>query len=102
MLVAVKSQTCTSQSGLCSSNNACGCLPITFSDNIGICGLLNVSCSRLSPCRPDDTCQSADFVCVDYSQCSSTPLCYPLLMIDRRLCPPMLSKLTKLYFLRKY
>ncbi len=97
MLVNVKSQTCenASQYGLCSSNSACGCFPITFADNIGICGLISVSCSRLSPCQSGDTCQNADHICVHHPRCSSTPLCYPLSMTDQRLCPPTTGKLTK-------
>jgi hypothetical protein len=93
LLGNVKSQTCdsTSQDSSCSSNSACGCLPIEFSDNIGICGLTGVICSRLSPCQPDDTCQNSGYICVRHSQCGSTPLCYPLLLIDQRLCPPIMS-----------
>lgn len=95
LLSIVKSQTCvsTSQYGVCSSNSACGCLPISFTDNIGICSVIGVSCSRLSPCKSDDTCENTDHICVHHPQCSSSPVCYPLSMSDERLCPPMRSKL---------
>jgi hypothetical protein len=89
LTVNVKSQTCqgTYQYAQCSSNSACGCLSLPFADNIGICALLGVSCSRLSPCQSDDSCEKTDHICVRHPQCDSRPLCYPLTMTDQRLCP---------------
>ncbi|CAF5001983.1 unnamed protein product [Rotaria sp. Silwood1] len=48
-----------SQYDLCSSNNGCGCLQLSVSNNIGICALLDLSCSRLQPCQsPGDICET--------------------------------------------
>ncbi|CAF4217803.1 unnamed protein product [Rotaria sordida] len=94
LTVNVNSQTCSgiSQYGQCSSNNGCGCLHLSFTDDIGICALIGVSCSRLSPCQsPNDACQETDHICVRHPQCNSQPLCYPLSMVDQRLCPPAMT-----------
>ncbi|CAF3233722.1 unnamed protein product, partial [Rotaria sp. Silwood2] len=72
----------------CSSNSACGCLHLSFADDVGICALLGVSCSRLSRCQsPHDTYEQVDHICVRHTQCYSRPLCYPLSMTNQRLCP---------------
>lgn len=61
-------------------------------DNLGVCGLLGISCSSLSPCQmPYNTCERSDHICIHHSKCSSTPVCYPLAMIDQRLCPSVPS-----------
>ncbi|CAF2807150.1 unnamed protein product [Rotaria sp. Silwood2] len=91
MFSSVYSQTCRgiSQYGKCSTNNDCGCLPLAASENGGICGFLWVDCSRLDPCRTsDNTCEKLDHMCVHH-QCKNGPVCYPLSMIDQRICPPM-------------
>ncbi|CAF3656677.1 unnamed protein product [Rotaria sp. Silwood1] len=93
-IVNINSQTChgKSQYDLCSSNNGCGCLQLSLSDDIGICAILDLTCSRLKPCQsPDDTCETTDHICVRHPRCNSSPLCYPLSMIDQRLCPPFLT-----------
>ncbi|CAF3963131.1 unnamed protein product [Rotaria sordida] len=90
-VVNINGQTChgKSQYDLCSSNNECGCLQLSLSNNVGICAILDLSCSRLQPCQaPGDTCETTDHVCVRHPRCNSSPLCYPLSMIDQRLCPP--------------
>ncbi|CAF1527893.1 unnamed protein product [Adineta ricciae] len=88
----INGQTCQgkSQYDSCSSNSACGCLPLSISDDVSICAVLGVSCSRLQTCQsPGDACERADHVCVRHPRCNSlTPVCYPLTMIDQRLCPP--------------
>ncbi|CAF5054576.1 unnamed protein product, partial [Rotaria sp. Silwood1] len=92
--VNINGQTChgKSQYDLCSSNNGCGCLQLSLSDDIGICAILDLTCSRLKPCQsPDDTCETTDHICVRHPRCNSSPLCYPLSMIDQRLCPPFLT-----------
>ncbi|UJR06796.1 hypothetical protein I4U23_011083 [Adineta vaga] len=88
----VHSQTChgTIQYGHCSSNNGCGCLHFSYADDVGICAVLGLNCTRLSPCQwPYDTCERADHVCVRHPQCNSSPLCYPLQMVDQQLCPTL-------------
>ncbi|CAF0767858.1 unnamed protein product [Adineta ricciae] len=86
----VHGQTChgISQYGQCSSNRGCGCLHFSLADDVGICAVLGLNCTRLSPCQwPDDTCEKADHVCVRHPHCNSNPLCYPLHMVNQRLCP---------------
>ncbi|CAF4201031.1 unnamed protein product [Rotaria sordida] len=90
-VVNINGRTChgKSQYDLCSSNNECGCLQLSLSNNVGICAILDLSCSRLQPCQsPGDTCETTDHVCVRHPRCNSSSLCYPLSMIDQRLCPP--------------
>ncbi len=76
----VNSQICSNavQYGSCSSNSACGCLSYSFSDTMGICGLLTQSCSEFVACQPpNDACAQIGYVCVRHSRCSSNALCYP-------------------------
>ncbi len=94
----MNSQTCNvmSEYGSCSSNKDCGCLPIALSDDTGICALLGVSCSQLSPCQyPDNTCESSNHICVIHPRCYSNPVCYPLNFLDSRLCPSLKRKTKK-------
>lgn len=93
-IVLVNGQTCsgTYPYGPCSSNSACGCLPLSFTDDVGICAVLGMSCARLSPCRSSDhSCDSPNHICVQHPQCDSRPLCYPLVMVDQRLCPSTMN-----------
>ncbi|CAF3164620.1 unnamed protein product [Rotaria sp. Silwood2] len=79
--------------GQCSTNIDCGCLPLTISDDSGLCGFLRIKCSRLEPCEmPDDYCKNLGHVCVHYPRCHHVSVCYPLSMIDQRICPPKISK----------
>ncbi len=83
----MNSQTCEVifGSSSCSSNSACGCLPLAQYDEIGICAVLGINCSRLSSCQlPDNTCEKSDHICVHHSRCASYPLCYPMTMIDQK------------------
>ncbi|CAM4830533.1 unnamed protein product, partial [Rotaria magnacalcarata] len=58
------------------------------SDKSGICGFLWVACSRLDPCQtPGNTCEKPDHKCVRHPQCNSAPVCYPISMIDKQICP---------------
>ncbi|CAF0848777.1 unnamed protein product [Rotaria sordida] len=92
LISSVYSQTCreTSQSGQCSTNKDCGCLSLAASENSGICGFLGIDCTRLDLCQtPGNTCEKLDHVCVHHPQCTNVSVCYPLAMIDQRLCPPI-------------
>lgn len=104
MIVHVNSQTCQAvgSHGSCSLNPTCKCLHLSFSDDVGICAVVGVTCSKLSPCQaPYDTC-AENHICVRHPECGPSPLCYPLSMADQRLCPPMTSsKTTKLELFNK-
>lgn len=94
-IVRVNCQTCRgmSQYEQCSTNNDCGYFPLTISDDSGICGFLWINCSRLEPCEiPNDYCENPGYICVHHPRCHNVPVCYPLSMIDQRLCPPKKSK----------
>ncbi|CAM4971838.1 unnamed protein product [Rotaria socialis] len=89
-LYFTKKKTCreASQYSQCSTNKDCGCFPLTTSDKSGICGFLWVACSRLDPCQtPGNTCEKPDHKCVRHPQCNSAPVCYPISMIDKQICP---------------
>ncbi|CAF2046393.1 unnamed protein product [Rotaria magnacalcarata] len=86
----ISSETCrdASQYSECSTNKDCGCFPLATSDKSGICGFLWVACSRLDPCQtPGNTCEKLDHKCVRHPQCNSAPVCYPISMIDKQICP---------------
>ncbi|CAF4100188.1 unnamed protein product [Adineta steineri] len=90
--VRVNSQIChgVSQYDQCSTNNACGCLHrIDATDNIGICGFLRMTCSQFIPCESSNsTCYEPDHICIYHPRCRSHPICYPLSMTDKEICPP--------------
>ena len=66
-------------------------------DDSGICGFLWLTCSRLDSCKgADDHCEKSDHICVHHPRCQDRPVCYPLPMIDQRICPPPNSKRTNL------
>ncbi len=93
----MNSQTCKVTPGYdsCSSNSACGCLPIASANNIGICAPVGVSCSQLTPCQlPDSTCEKSDHICVFHSRCDSNPICYPMALLHQKLCPSLTCKTT--------
>ncbi len=90
----VNGQICSNaiQYSACSSNSDCGCLSYSFSDDIGVCGLLTQSCSNFVPCQsPFDDCAQSGYVCVRHPQCNSSPVCYPPSMFDLSACPPAIS-----------
>lgn len=91
----VNSQACNStvEYSPCSSNNNCGCLPYSTSEGEGVCALLTQSCSSLVSCQSSyDTCAQSEYICVRHSRCSSSPLCYPLSMVDQDICPETIGK----------
>jgi len=73
----------------CSTNVACGCIPLVFAEDIGICGVTSVNCARLTPCEGGFECPSPNQICLSHSRCGATPICYPMSMADTRLCPPI-------------
>ncbi len=96
-IARVNSQTCygKSQYDQCSTNGACGCFHMSGADDTGICGFLWVTCSQLALCgSSNNTCDDPDHICVRHPRCHSLPVCYPVSMIDQRICPPIKSKRT--------
>jgi hypothetical protein len=91
----VKPQICagSSQYARCSTNNACGCFHTPGAGNTGICAVLWVACSALAPCQSsNNACSKSDQICVNHPRCHLHPVCYPVSMIDRNICPPIVSK----------
>ncbi|CAF1145782.1 unnamed protein product [Rotaria magnacalcarata] len=91
LVVQVNSQLChgVPQYGRCSSNTACGCLHMEGALDIGICGFQWVMCSELTPCDEiDNYCQEPDRVCVRHPRCHERPVCFPVSMMDSKVCPP--------------
>ncbi|CAF4310776.1 unnamed protein product, partial [Adineta steineri] len=92
----INSQICekTSQYGECSTNSACGCFHMAGANNdTGVCGFLWPICSRLLRCHSSDhSCLQPTTICVQHPQCDDYPLCYPVTMIDHKMCPPMKSE----------
>ncbi|CAF0764137.1 unnamed protein product [Adineta steineri] len=95
--VQVNSQICekTPQYGECSTNSACGCFHmIGANDDVGVCGFLWPTCSRMLRCNSsDNSCLQPSTICVHHPQCDDFPLCYPVTMIDQNMCPPMKNKI---------
>ena len=90
----VQAQTCQGamQYDQCSSNMACGCLPLVNTDNAGICAYLHVRCSELTSCAKDNrTCYRPNHLCVNHSRCHSAPTCYPTEVGLQMLCPSISS-----------
>ncbi|CAF0979601.1 unnamed protein product [Adineta steineri] len=86
----LSSQICQdiAQYAQCSTNSACGCFHMINTDNSGVCGFLWPICSQLALCNSsDNTCQQSGTVCVRHSRCNDRPLCYPVSMMDQRICP---------------
>jgi hypothetical protein len=87
-----RGQTCQGaiQYDQCSSNIACGCLPLINTDHGGICAFLHVRCSELISCANNNrTCYRPSHLCVNHPRCNSAPLCYPADMTVQVLCPPI-------------
>lgn len=94
-LVRVKSQIChgISQYDRCSTNNACGCLHMAGATDAGICGFLYTPCSELVACSfSNNLCYEPNHICVRHPRCFSHSVCYPISLIDQRICPPAQSK----------
>jgi hypothetical protein len=59
----------------------------------GICGFLYGPCSELVSCEPSrNICYEPNHICVHHPRCSLHPVCYPVSMMDQRICPPITSK----------
>ncbi|CAF1260742.1 unnamed protein product [Adineta steineri] len=97
-IVQINSQICkkTSQYGECSTNSACGCFHMMDADDVGVCGFLWPTCSRLLRCNSsDNSCLQPNTICVHHPQCDDYPVCYPVTMIDQKMCPPMKNKINR-------
>ncbi|CAF3619872.1 unnamed protein product [Rotaria sp. Silwood1] len=97
-IVRIECQTCqgTLPYDSCSSNTACGCLRLASNnDNSSICAYLSLSCSKLISCAPNNqTCYQPRHVCVEHPRCQNRPLCYPIDMTTREICPLVLPTTT--------
>ncbi|CAF0736131.1 unnamed protein product [Adineta steineri] len=74
------------QYGECSTNSACSCFHrIGTNEGTDICGFLWPTCSQLVPCNSsDNSCTQSNTIYVPHHQC------YPIAMIDQKMCPPMI------------
>lgn len=105
LIVDVNSQACNNaaQYSSCSSNSGCGCLSYSFSDTMGVCGLLSQSCSEFVACQsPNDACAQTGHVCVRHPQCSSSPLCFPSSMFHDDVCPPVIGNYYYIHIKMKF
>ena len=102
-LAPVNSQICRNMSpyGRCSSNSACGCIPMAGASNVGVCAFMWTFCAELQPCGPSLHCPDRSHLCVHHSRCGDDPICYPVSMIDRSLCPSMQSSESDKYHQNK-
>jgi len=92
----VKSEIChgVDQYDRCSTNGNCGCFHMTDAGGSGICGFIEVTCSKLALCNSsNNVCDEPNHVCVRHPRCQSHSVCYPLSMIDQRICPPTTSEI---------
>ncbi|UJR12123.1 hypothetical protein I4U23_016300 [Adineta vaga] len=56
----------------------------------GICGFLWPTCSHLAPCDSlNHACYQSNTICVRHPRCQDHPICYPISMMDQKVCPPM-------------
>jgi hypothetical protein len=80
----------------CSMNKECGCLQHSQStDDSGICGLLTVRCSTMSPCSSNGkSCSDHNHVCVRHPTCDFRPVCYPINKATYETCPTMNKTIT--------
>jgi hypothetical protein len=79
----------------CSINSGCGCLHMSSTEGVGICGFLSLPCSKLLPCNSlNDECDQPESICVRHPRCNANPVCYPASMMDKRICPKIASKRT--------
>ncbi|CAF1529119.1 unnamed protein product [Adineta ricciae] len=91
LFVLVNSEVCTKTDpyGRCSTNSACGCFPMAGAQNAGVCAFLWKFCSQLIPCESSQDCSQPDHICVHHHRCNHRPVCYPLLMANEAICPPI-------------
>ncbi|CAF1272017.1 unnamed protein product [Adineta steineri] len=63
-------------------------------NDTGVCGFLWPTCSRLLRCNSsDNSCLQPNTICVHHPQCDDFPVCYPVTMIDHKMCPPLKNKI---------
>ncbi|CAF3857950.1 unnamed protein product, partial [Adineta steineri] len=79
---------CNSQRIACSSNPDCDCFSLTSNPNTGICASTIFSCSNFVRCNMYNiTCSIESTICVNSTRCGQ-PICYPLPMANKQICPP--------------
>ncbi|CAF0943789.1 unnamed protein product [Adineta steineri] len=79
---------CNSERIACSSNLDCDCFSLTSNPNIGICASTICSCASVVRCNMDNiTCSIEGTICVNSTRCGQ-PVCYPLAMANKQICPP--------------
>src|SRR5437764_584523 len=84
-----------SQYDQCSMNPACGCFHMIGAGDTGICAFVGFPCRHLVSCQSSNNlCDDPDHICVSHPRCNSLPVCYPVSMIDERVCPPIKGKTT--------
>ncbi|CAF1460799.1 unnamed protein product [Adineta ricciae] len=77
-----------SQYDRCSKNSACGCFKMVNTENFGICASLRPICSQLDLCESsNNVCTKDNHICVRHPSCNSNPVCYPISMMDEKICP---------------
>ncbi len=82
----------------CSSNVDCECLSLASNAANGICAAVVLSCTNVLPCNPDNlTCPIENTICVTNTRCQR-PVCYPLALADRRVCPSPTATTTCMRF----
>ncbi|CAF1132616.1 unnamed protein product [Adineta steineri] len=88
---------CNSQRIACSSNLDCNCFSLSSNSNIGICAVVTLSCTSVVRCNMDNvTCSIESTICVNSTRCGQ-PICYPLAMANKQICPPKSVTTTTLH-----
>ncbi|CAF0943310.1 unnamed protein product [Adineta steineri] len=89
--------TCNSERIACSSNLDCDCFSLTSISNKGICASTVFSCASVVRCNMDNvTCSIESTICVNSTRCGQ-PICYPLAMANKQICPPKTVTTTTLH-----
>ncbi|CAF0931267.1 unnamed protein product [Adineta steineri] len=79
---------CNSERISCSSNLNCDCFSLTSNSSVGICALATLSCESFVRCNMDNvTCSIDSTICVNSARCGK-PICYPLPLANKQICPP--------------
>ncbi|CAF1497145.1 unnamed protein product [Adineta steineri] len=79
---------CNSERISCSSNLNCDCFSLTSNSSVGICALATLSCESFVRCNMDNvTCSIDSTICVNSARCGK-PICYPLPLAHKQICPP--------------
>ncbi|CAF0832710.1 unnamed protein product [Adineta steineri] len=86
---------CSSQRILCSDNHDCECFSLTTSPTVGICASAVLPCTSVVRCNADNkTCSVENTVCVNSTRCGQ-PVCYPLALANKLICPKNTTVATK-------